>query len=373
MKKRLLSILMCVSLCTAMMTGCGSNKDSSENSSSASEESTDAQSDGDTETEQSGYKIGFAMKTMDNPFFIALVDGVESQCKEQGWECTTLNAGMDTTKEAENLETFITKGMDLIFLDSVDPTACIPSINKAADAGIPLVNLDSGVGEGSKQVTTVYSDSYQNGRLMGKAYADSLSKDEEIIAIMISSLKGNVVCTQRRTGLYCGILESRLGCSEDEAWDLAEAFEQEVATAGSASNEEAKFTVRGQCWGDDVRSQALEVSEDMITANKDVTVILSDAGDNVLGGVAAVKNAGLTDVDHVCASDAYKEIYDLIKEGEVFGTGENSPAKVAIKGIEVAKQILVDGASWDSFGEVVQTEAIAVTAENVDELYDYGF
>ena len=42
--------------------------------------------------------------------------------------------------------------------------------------------------------------------------------DEEIYSIMLSGEKENVAGTERRQGLICGVLEQRLGISEDEAW-----------------------------------------------------------------------------------------------------------------------------------------------------------
>ncbi|WP_395015341.1 hypothetical protein [Robinsoniella peoriensis] len=57
----------------------------------------------------------------------------------------------------------------------------------------------------------------------------------------------------------------------------------------------------------------------------------------------------------VAAADGAKEAYDLIKEGKYFGTGENSPYKVAEKGIEVTKEILVDKKDWKSYEDVILT------------------
>lgn len=370
MKKRVASLIMCISVCMFVLLGCGSDASSGVGSEEKGENATtDNQAE---EMENSGFKIGFAMKTLDNPYFISLVDAVENLATEEGWKCTTLNANMDSTKEAENMETFITQGMDLIFLDSVDPTACVPSINAAAAADIPVVNLDSGVAE-SEQCTTVYSDNYQNGRMVGIAYGKSVSVEQEIIGVMVSSLKGNVACTERRTGLYCGIIESRTGCSEDEAWEEAEKFEKEVADSGAATHQVANFTIRGQGWGDATRQQALEASEDLITANKDLTCVLGDAAENLLGAKKALENAGIEGVDLICASDGPLEVLDLIKEGEFFGTGENSPWMISEKGMEIAKEILVEGKDWRSYPEVIRTEAIAITKENVDERYEFGY
>ena len=46
---------------------------------------------------------------------------------------------------------------------------------------------------------------------------------------------------------------------------------------------------------------------------------------------------------------------------------------VAQKGYEIAEEVLVDGNDWRSYDPVTLTEAIAVTKDNVDERYDYGF
>ena len=390
MKRRVASFVMCAGLCAAMLAGCGNSggnsaSDSTAGNSGSSESTADSSSADISDTSDSGesssgeqnaagtdIKIGFAMKTLNNSYFSALVGAVEDLCAEEGWECTSLSADMDTTKEAENLESFITQGMDLIFLDSVDPNACVPSINAAAEQDIPVVNLDSAVSE-CEQCTTIYADNFQNGRMVGLAYTEQLPEDEEIIAIMISSLKGNVACRERRTGLYAGIIEGRTGCTEEEAAEQADAFEDEVANAGSATLEEANFTVRGQGWGDATRQQGLEAAEDLIAANTDLTCVLGDASENCLGAMTALENAGIEGVDLVSASDGPFEVLDLIKEGKFFGCGENSPWMVAEMGIEVAKEILIDGADWRSYPEVTRTEAVAITQENVDERYEFGY
>lgn len=112
------------------------------------------------------------MKTQDSPYFVTLVEAVEKYAKEEGWEVTVLDANGDVTKEAANIETFIAQGKDLIFLDAIEPDAVVPSIDKAAEAGIGVINLDSGVSEEANDITTVYSDNRQNGRLVGLKYAE---------------------------------------------------------------------------------------------------------------------------------------------------------------------------------------------------------
>lgn len=365
MKKKLLSILLCATMVAtmAMAMGCGKEK-------SASSGDADKAKD---------IKVGFAIKTQDSPYFVNLVKAVEDLSKKEGWKCTVLDANGDTQKEAENMETFVAQGMDLIFLDSVEPDACVPSINAAAEADIPVINLDSGVGK-SDQCTTVYSDNKQNGRLVGIAYADHLKKggkeDTEIISILLSGAKGNVAGVERRTGLFAGIIEGRTGCTEDEAWKASLAFEDQLTASGKATNADAKLTVRGQGWGAWTREEGLTAAEDLITANKDVTCILGENDQMLLGGLDALTNAGIKGVDIVAGADGAKEAYDLIKTGgdnPYIATGENSPFKVTELGMKIAKEILVDGKDWKSYEDITMTEAVAVTKDNVDERYEFGF
>ncbi|SIT73156.1 substrate-binding domain-containing protein [Edaphobacillus lindanitolerans] len=335
----------------------------------------DTEGGGSAEGGKDGEKqleVGFALKTQDSPYFVSLADKVEKYAKEQGWKVTILDAGGDVQKEAANMETFIAQGKDLIFLDAIEPDAVVPSIDSAAEAGIPVINLDSGVAEEANDVTTVYSDNRQNGRLVGLEYAKKMG-DEEIKAIVLSGAKGNVAGYERRTGLFAGIIEGKLGVSEDEAWKLAEEFESALSSKGKATNEEAKFSVVGQGWGNWTEEEGLKAAEDLITANSDLTTALGENDQMLFGAMTALDNAGIKDVDIVAAADGAVDAFDRIKEGGYFATGLNSPTLVAEKGIEIAKEILVDGKDPESYEEVTLTEPAAITKENVEEYYDLGF
>lgn len=368
MKKRLVSILLCAAMVTTMAVACGSDK------------SSDGSSDSGTEEE--AFKIGFALKTQDSPYFVSLGEQVQKLADERGWECTILDANGDSTKERENVETFVSQGMDLIFLDAVEPESAISTINAAADADIPVINLDSGGVEESEQCTTVYSDNKENGRLCGIAYVEYLEAEgrgeEAIKAILLSGAKGNTAGQERRMGLFAGIIQGKTGCTEDEAWDAAQKLEDDLTANGKAENADANFTVAGQGWGNWTKEEGLTAAEDLITANKDLTCVLGENDQMLFGALDALDNAKIEGVDIVAAADGAKEAYDLIKENETaknpyIVTGENSPTMVAQKGYEIAEEVLVDGNDWRSYDPVTLTEAIAVTKDNVDERYDYGF
>lgn len=318
------------------------------------------------------FEVGFAIKTQDSPYFVALANAVEEYGEERGWDVTVLDAGNDTTVEQDNINTFVSQGKDLIFVDAIDPSSVVPAINAAADAGVPVINLDSGVDEDANDVTTVYSDNEQNGRLVGLEYGAEMG-DEEIIAILLSGMKGNVAGLERRTGLFAGIIEARTALSEEEAWEAAHEFESDLASSGRATNEDADFSVVGQGWGSWTEEEGLSAAEDLITANPDLTTALGENEQMLFGAMTALDNAGNSDVDLVSAADGAQEAMDLIRDGEYFATGLNSPILVAETGYEVAEQILVEGADPESIPDITLTEPAAITSENVDEYFDLGF
>lgn len=376
MKKKLLSVLLCAAMVATMAVGCGSSDSSSESSDDAA-----AEEDGGESKE---FKIGIAMKTQDGPYFVALTKGLQEKCAELGLvesadDVVVLNANMDVAKQSENFETFISQKYDMVFCDCIDPDNVIADEQSCYDAGIPVINVDSGVNDGSYCVTTVYSDNKQNGRLCGKSFAESMG-DEEIYSIMLSGEKGNVAGNERRQGLICGVLEQRLGISEDEAWKLTAEADDELLNKGSYTNEEAKFTIAGQGWGNWTVNDILNDANDLVVKTKDKLNTMFAENDQMLfGGMQAADDAGLTGIHYVAAADGAQEAYDYIngttecKSGEYYCTGENSPVQVAITATNIAKEILVDGKDPESYDEVTLTEAICVTKDNVDERYEFGF
>lgn len=344
-----------------LMAACGGGDASGSNSGDTSENA-----------EESEINVGLAMKTQDSPYFVSLVESVQEYSDEEGWNLDILDANGDTTQESQNFSTFISQDKDLIFVDAIEPSAVVSSINQAVEAGIPVIALDSGVDESANNVTTVYSNNTENGRLVGVEYGEEMS-NEEIIAITLSGSRGNIAGMERRTGLYAGIIGSRTDMSEEEAMEAAESLDTQVISEGRGTNEEADLTIVGQGWGNWTESGGLNAAEDLITSNPDITTVFGENDTMLFGAKTAITNSGLNEIDLVAGADGAQEAFDLIKEGEYFATGLNSPTLVAERGVEIAKEILVDGEDPESYPEITTTEPAAVTGENVDEYYDLGF
>ena len=197
--KKLLVVVLCV-LFVIAFAGCaaGVSQPSASTAPEASEaapEASKASESASAETADGQFKVGFAIRTMDGAYYKTLADDVEKMAKEAGWECVVLNAEDDIAKETENMQTLVSMGVDLIFLDCVDPTAAVASIQLATDADIGVINLDSGVDDGTAQITTVYSDNEQNGLKVGQEFVKTFNEkngaDTAIKGILLSGNKGS--------------------------------------------------------------------------------------------------------------------------------------------------------------------------------------
>lgn len=372
--KKIRGLALMLAFMMFMVTGCGESTeaDSAATESTATEatDATDATDASDAAEET--IRIGFAIKGLDNPFYVKLADTMQQHADELGWELTILNADNDIKKETENMESLVVQEMDLIFMLPYDPETCIPSINNAVDAGIPVVCIDDAPGEGAKSATTVWSDNFGNGRRVGLDYAAHIGAEEPIKAILLAGSKGNICGELRRTGMFCGIIEGRLGISQEEAQKMAEEFNATLISTGKAECLEANFTVAGIGWGEWTEEKGLIASEDLITANSDLTLAMGENDQMLFGTITALGNAGIEGVDIIAAADGAQRGYDYIKEGVIFAIGENSPIMVGEKSIEVAQSILIDGVDVNSFEEFTETDAVSITIENVEERYDLG-
>lgn len=129
---------------------------------------------GGTETAR---RLKFALipKALDIPVFDYANTGAQRQAKEFG-DVDVIYRGpdhSDVLKQKETLESFITQKVDGIAISVLDADALTSTIDKAVDAGIPVVTWDSDA-PGSKRFAFWGVDDFKSGQEMGKAAAELL-------------------------------------------------------------------------------------------------------------------------------------------------------------------------------------------------------
>lgn len=320
--------------------------------------------------------IGWVEMTLSNPYFKELVDAGKRFADKEGWEFYSSDSQLDSAKELKAIEDYITKGVDMIVIDNVDPLGAVASVKKAVQAGVKIIACDSSVAEGTPVITTVQSSNKENGIMCGNWLAKKMN-GQPIKAVMLSGTKGNPVGQTRRDGLFAGIIQGQVKAisgkdlTVDQAWAEMQKVEDALTSTGKASYPDAKFEIVGQNWGDWNAEGGLAAMEDLLTAHPDINVLLTENDDMAVGAIKAIEKRDLMSQITICAAaDGQKEAYKLIKDGKYGVTGENSPTKVATKCMEIVKEILVGGKDPASYEPIIYTPAVAVDITNVDKFYD---
>lgn len=334
---KLLKRLTVISFIIVLIAGCSfdDSPSNTEQSSSGSGMKIDK--------ERSEIKIGFSQKIQNAPFYVALVNAAEEYAKEEGFEIIITNAEDDMSKQVNDVNDLIAQGIDLLLLNPQDPEGLIPATKAAADAGIPVVILDSEISTDANYVTKVISNNVENGILVGEWVAKEFGKTE-INAAVISGNKGNPGGVDRRQGVIKGITEGQL------------------REQGSS-----KLNIVSQGWGNWSQEGGLSAMEDIIVAHPDVNLIIAENDSMALGARIAVEQAGKLDQITIVGVDGQKEALELIKEGKYGATGLNNPKLIARTALEVGLNILEKG---QEYPKVTYTKPEVITQENVDEFYD---
>jgi ribose transport system substrate-binding protein len=185
------------------LTGCGGSKEQPAGSAPAAQ------------------RLRFAVipKAIDLPVFNYAKIGAERQAKEYGnvdilWNGPTT---ADQLKQKEILESFITQKVDGIAISSLNGDFLTETINKAIDAGIPVVTWDSDAPK-SKRYAFYGVDDFAGGRILGEQ-AVRLLGGKGKVAIITSMGATNL---QRRLEGMKEALAKAPGIQIVEVYDLKE-------------------------------------------------------------------------------------------------------------------------------------------------------
>ena len=168
-----------------------------------------------------GERLRFAVipKALDIPVFNYAKIGADRQAKEYGNVDILWNApaSADQLKQKEILESAITQRVDGIAISSLNGDFLTETINKAIDAGIPVVTWDSDAPK-SKRYAFYGVDDYASGKIMGDE-AITLLGGKGKVAIITSVGATNL---QRRLDGVKESLAKAPGIQIVEVYDIKE-------------------------------------------------------------------------------------------------------------------------------------------------------
>ncbi len=258
-----------------------------------------------------------------NPHFAHARKGIQAAAEANKVETIIQNANLDAAKEAEYIQTFITRRVDAILLSAVSPTGSLAALRLAKAAGIPVVCYTTCVNPpDDRELTRAFfkSDNMMLGDTTGKAAADHIRNERGGSAgILMLTCEAYDVCQERRKGINAQLkgLDAKI-LAEQEGFVL---------------------------------DKARPIADAMLAAHPDATVFIAENEDGVIAAAQAIKAKGLTDRVAVFGIDINAQVARLIAspDGIVHWTTGQDPFCLGARGLEAAVRAARGEAAGDYY------------------------
>lgn len=136
--------------------------------------------------------VGLITKTETNPFFVKMREGAEAKAKELGVKLITAAGKFDGDNDGQvaAIENLISAGAKGFAIVPSDSKAIVPTIQKAKDAGLMVIVLDTPLDPMDAATATFATDNRKAGMLIGewaKGTMGDKAKDASIVLLDLAT------------------------------------------------------------------------------------------------------------------------------------------------------------------------------------------
>ncbi len=284
-----------------------------------------------TTTEKQPLKVAVVVKAVTSDYWKLVGSGVESAMqKDPTIEATFLGPNEETDIEGQIriIEAQISAKVDALAVAPSQADQLAPTLQKAVDAGIPVVLIDTNIDTFTAKSAFVGTDNKKGGEMAGEFIAGKLQAGDEVA--IIRGAAGDPVHNLREEG----------------AKEVLEAAGIKVVAIQPADSDRAK----GQ-----------SVAENLLTSNPNLKAIYATNDEMALGALNAAKAAGKELI--IVGFDASPDALTSIEAGELTGSVAQFPTMIGELGVLTAAAV-ARGESVEAF---VNTGVEVVWLENVAE------
>ena len=219
--------------------------------------------------------IGVDLYYRRDEYYVDLEATFTNYGAEKGYEMVIQDADGDVTKQIQQIEDFITAGVDAIAIAAADPDAVVDVIDRAVEAGIPVVCFDGGANSDNGRLTGEWAANYINTELAG----------QETVKVAILDFPASPVVSQPMADGFQAIVEA-------------------LPNVEIVARQDGKAN----------RTDAMAVAENILTANPDVDIFYGINFDTGAGALSAVQAAN-SDAIIICAGWA-SEGFELLEAND---------------------------------------------------------
>lgn len=125
----------------------------------------------DLETARSAREFGVTYMTMNNSFYSVIQNELIKETESRGDRLILRDPLLDAQKQEEQIQEFIDRKVDGIFINPVDSEKISGILAQARSQGIPVIAIDCPIAMEGAVTSSIYSDNYQAGMLWAKDLA----------------------------------------------------------------------------------------------------------------------------------------------------------------------------------------------------------
>ena len=244
-------------------------------------------------------------------FYITMRKGAEAAAKAVGADLVFQGAPeFNPVQQAPVLDAVIARKPDAILIAPTDKVQLVQPLKKAADAGIPVITVDTFIGTGNYQTGSgdadfplayVASDNLLGGKMAARTLAKAIGDKGKVY---VSNVKPGVSTTDQRE----------------------EGFKEEMKAHPGIQVLQTQFN-------DDDANKAASQLQSVFARNSDLAGVFGANLFSALGAANGVQQAGQAGKVKVVAFDAPTTIVGNIKSGLIDAAIAQHPAEIGYFGV----------------------------------------
>jgi fructose transport system substrate-binding protein len=296
--------------------------------------------------------VGLITKTETNPFFVKMKEGASSEASKLGADLQSFAGKRDGDNESQvqAVENLIAAGAKGFMITPSDSKAIVPSLDKARQAGLLVVALDTQTEPPDAADVTFATDNYRAGLLIGQWAKAKFEKEgtEAKIAMLDLNPDGVSVDVQRDQGFL-------------------EGFGIDVRDNTKIGDEDDPRIV-----GHDVTDGAEEggrtAMENLLQKDPDINLVYTINEPAAAGAYEALKATGKEKDVTIVSVDGGCPGVENVKKGIIGATSQQYPLKMAEMGVKAVVDFAKDGSKPEPGGgkDFIDTGVTLITDEPQD-------
>ena len=349
--KKALALALAAVMSLGLLAGCGGgggDKSSAPAPGGASQSQPGAASS-IPDAPEGGGTVGVCIYKFDDAFMTTYRNALEEILESKGYKPLTVDGNNDQSKQNEQINTFITQGVDALIINPCMTSAADSIIATVKAAGIPtvLINREPTAEQMAAYDKLVYvgCDARQSGTMQGELILDTPNKgdingDGKISYIMIQGDPENIDA-QYRT-------------------------EFSVKALTDAGMEVEQLDLQRGDW-DREKGQTI-CANDLAQYGDQIEVVFCNNDDMAIGALQSIQAAGrkVNEDIYLVGVDALDAALNEVSNGNMTGTVLND-ANGQAAGAVAEMEKLLGGATYASGEQSVYVDYVKVTPDNVGD------